>query len=98
MLALYAAKTGSHGGDMHLCITQQTVIDLALLAKLSLLGNQYKEMNYKIERAEDLKQYTILSSQVCSFYSTIWEQCTERLQARLTAQAYYHHIYSRQDS
>ena len=45
-LPLYAAKTGSHGGDMHFCITQQEAIDLPVPEKLSLLDNVFKEMDY----------------------------------------------------
>ena len=97
-LALYAAKTGSHGSDMHFCIIQQKLTDLPAPTKLSLLGDQYEELDYKIARAEYMKHYNILNSQLCAFYSTVWGQCTKHLQARVTAQPDYNHMYSRQDS
>ena len=78
-LALYAAKMVSHGSDMHFCITHQTMINLMPPAKPELLADQYEELDYKIARAEFIKHYKVLRSQLFAFYSNVWRQYTERL-------------------
>ena len=71
-LALYAGKNNQHGGDMHLCIMQQQMINLTPPTRPGPHTDQYEQLDYKISRGEYMKHVNTLRSQLRGLFSTVW--------------------------
>ena len=96
-LATYVARSMRHGGDMHYCITTQTMFTPPEPAWPTVYSDPIQQLDYKIERAEYVRQVNMIRSQLRAIYSIIWSQCTERMRARVIGQANYAAMHSRQD-
>ena len=97
-LATYVARSMRNGGDMHFCITTQTMFTPPEPTRPTIYADQIQQLDYRIERAEYVKQLNLIRSQLRSIYSTIWSQCTERMRARVVGQANYGVMHAQQDS